>query len=57
MTMISIVIGALGTIHKGLVKGLEELEMGGRTETIQIIALLRSARILKRILKTQKTIS
>ena len=30
-----IVIGALGTVTKGLLKGLEELEVGGRLETIQ----------------------
>ena len=35
MTVILIVIGALGTIPKGLVRGLEGLEIGGRTETIQ----------------------
>ena len=32
--VIPFVIGALGTIPKGLVKGLEELEIGGRAETI-----------------------
>ena len=35
VTVISIVIGALGTITKRLVKGLEELEISGRVETIQ----------------------
>ena len=30
----SIIIGALGKITKGLIRGLEEMEMGGRTETI-----------------------
>ena len=29
MTLISIVICALGTIHKGLERGLEELEISG----------------------------
>ena len=33
--MIPIVIGTLGTIHKVLVRGLEELEIGGRAESIQ----------------------
>ena len=33
--IIPIVSGALGTIPKGLVRGLEELEIGGRAETIQ----------------------
>ena len=41
--MIPIVNGAFGTISKGLVKGLEELEIGGRIKTISTIALLRSA--------------
>ena len=52
VTVIPIVIGVLGTFPKDLVKGLEELEIGGRTETIKITALLRSARILRRVLKT-----
>ncbi len=36
----------LGTVTKGLLKGLEDLEVGGRVETIQTTALLRTARIL-----------
>ena len=39
MTVISIVIGTLGTIPKGLVKGLEELEIKGQAEIIQTTAL------------------
>ena len=35
------VIDVLGTIPKGLVKGLEDLEIRGRVETIQITVLLR----------------
>ena len=35
MTIIPIVIGAFGTVTKGLLKGLEDLEVGGRMETIQ----------------------
>ena len=46
VTIIPIVIGAFGTITKGLLKGLEDLEVGGRVETIQTTALLRTARIL-----------
>ena len=41
VTIVPIVIGAFGTITKGLLKGLEDLEVGGRTETIQMTALLR----------------
>ena len=40
VTIVPIVIGALGTITKGLLKGLEDLEGGGRVETIQTTALL-----------------
>ena len=52
VTIVPIVIGALGTITKGLLKGLEDLEVGGRIETIQTTALLRTARILRRVLET-----
>ncbi len=40
-------IGAFGTVTKGLLKGLEDLEFGGRVETIQMTASLRTARILR----------
>ena len=49
--VIPIAIGALSTLIKGLVQGLEDLEIRGLVETIQITALLRSARILKRVLE------
>ena len=52
VTIVPIVIGALGRITKGLLKGLEDLEVGGRVETIQTTALLRTARILRRVLET-----
>ena len=52
VTIVPIVIGALGTITKGLLKGLEDLEVGGRVETFQTIVLLRTARILRRVLET-----
>ena len=51
-TIVPIVIGAFGTKSKGLLKGLENLEVGGRVETIQMRALLRTARILRRVLET-----
>ena len=35
-------IGAFGTITKGLLKGLEDLNVGARAETIQMTALLRT---------------
>ena len=34
VTIVQIVIGTLGTITKGLFKGVEDLEVGGRVETI-----------------------
>ena len=52
LTVISIVIGALGTTPKGLIKGLEDLEIRGQVETIKTTALLRSDRILRRVLET-----
>ena len=52
VTNAPIVIGALGTITKGLLKDLEDLEVGGRVETIQTTALLRTARILRRVPET-----
>ena len=33
-------------------KGLEDLVVGGRVETIQTTTLLRTARILRRVLET-----
>ena len=51
VTIIPIVIGAFGTVTKGLLKGLEDLEAGGREENIQTTTLLRTARILKRDLR------
>ena len=52
VTIVPIVIGAFGTVTKRLLRGPEDLEVGGRVETIQMIVLLRTARILRRILET-----
>ena len=52
VTIIPIVIRAFGTVTKGLLKGLEDLEVGGQVETIQTTALLKTARILRRVLET-----
>ena len=52
VTIVPIVIGALGTVTIGLLKGLEDLEVSGRVETIQTTAFLRTARILRRVLET-----
>ena len=43
VTIIPIVIGAFGTVTKGLSKGLQDLKITGRVETIQTTTLLRSA--------------
>ena len=52
VTIVPIVIGAFGKITKGVLKDQEDLEVGGRVETIQMTALLRIARILRRVLET-----
>ena len=52
VTIVPIVIGAFGSITKELLKGLDDLEVGGRVETIQMTALLRTAKILRRVRET-----
>ena len=52
VTIVPIVIGALGTVTKRLLKGLGDLEIGGRVESIQTAGLLRTAKILRRVLET-----
>ena len=51
MKVIPVVIGALGSVTNGLVQVLD-LEIRGRVETIQTTALLRLARILRRVLES-----
>ena len=46
VTIVPIMIGAFHIVTKGLLKGLEALEVEGQEETIQTTALLRTARIL-----------
>ncbi len=43
---------ALGTITKGLLNGLDDLAVGALVDTIKTTALLRTARILRRVLET-----
>ena len=50
--MIPIVMCSLDTVTKGLVQELDDLDISGRVDTIQTTALLRSARILRRVLDT-----
>ena len=52
VTIILSVIGAFGTVTKVLLKRLEDLEVGGRVETIQTTALLGTARILRGVQET-----
>ena len=52
VTIIPFVIDVFGTLTKGLLKGLEDLKVGGRVEIIQTTTLLRTARILRRVLET-----
>ena len=52
VTVIPIVIVVLGIVTKGLLQGQEDLEIRERVEIIQTTALLRSARILRKVLET-----
>ena len=52
VTIIPIVIGGFGTVTKGLLKGLEDLEVGGQVETFRTTTLLTMARILSKALET-----
>ena len=52
VTIITIMIGAFGTVTKEFLKGLKDLEFGRRVETIQTTARLRTARILGRVQET-----
>ena len=52
VTMIPTVIGAFGTVTNVLIQGLEDLEITERLEAIQTTALLRSVKILRRVLET-----
>ena len=51
-TIIPIGIGAFGTETKVLFKWLEDLEVSWLADAIQTTSLLRTARILRRVLKT-----
>ena len=52
VTVIPFVIGALRTIPKRLVKGQQYTEIRGKTKSIKTTVLLRSTRILRRVLET-----
>ncbi len=50
--MIPTMFDSFGTVAKRLLKGLGDLKFGGHVEAIQTTALLKMARILRRVLKT-----
>ena len=50
--VITVVFGALGTLSKGLVQRLENLEIRGQVETIQNTPLFRLTRIPRKVLET-----
>ena len=52
VTFIPVVTCTHGTVTEGLIKGLEDLEIRGRVETIQTITLLRTATILRKVVET-----
>ena len=51
VTIIAIVIGAFGSVTKGLLKGLEDFEVGGRMETVEKY-FLKTVKILRRVQET-----
>ena len=53
VTIVSILIGTFGTLIEVLLKRLEDLEVSRQAETIQTTALLKTVRILRRVLKTR----
>ena len=52
VTVIPVIIGRLGMIPKSLIKGLANLEIGGRVKTVQTTAVLKSLKILRNVLET-----
>ena len=52
VTIVPIFIGSFVTVSKGLLKGREDVEVGGREGTIKTATLLKTARILRRVLET-----
>ena len=51
LPVIPIVTCALGIVPKGVIPGLDDLEIRVRVETIKITALMRLARRLRRVLE------
>ena len=51
MMIIPITIGAFGTVTQGLLKGLEDINFGGRVKIIQTTTLSRTPRTLRIVLE------
>ncbi len=52
VTVIPAVFGPLGTVPKGLEKGLKHFEIKGKIEIIKTTAFFISARILRIVMET-----
>ena len=52
VTVITVIVGALGTVSNGLEKNIAGREISGRFDTVRTSVLLRTAWILRRILET-----
>ena len=52
VTIIPILIGAFGTVTKGLLNGMEDLEVGRPVEIMLTRVLFRTARIVRSVLET-----
>ena len=52
LVIIPIVVAGFSTVTNGLSKGLDDLKVGGRVETILTTALLRTAIKLRRVPET-----
>ena len=55
MIVIPIIVGALGTIPKSLEKRVREQDIKGALKTLQATKLLKSVRIIKRVLEPEET--
>ena len=51
VTIKPIVFVAFARVTKGLLKGLEDMDVGARVNTIQTTAVLRTVRMLRRVLE------
>ena len=55
--VIPVVVGALGTVSKGVEKKLGELKIRGRIKTVQTTALLKSVEYLEESWRSEETCS